>query len=64
MVRLSDRAGCSLTIIAERRVAAAAQIKHLKRPEAESIGIMRELVAEFRNPVSAAEARRAPGNAT
>ena len=27
------------------------QIKHLKRLEAESIGIMREVVAEFRNPV-------------
>jgi sulfate adenylyltransferase subunit 2 len=40
-----------LTINAERPVLAVAQIKHLKRLEAESIGIMREAVAEFRNPV-------------
>jgi len=32
-------------------VSAGVQIKHLKRLEAESIGIMREVVAEFRNPV-------------
>jgi Phosphoadenosine phosphosulfate reductase family len=51
MVRLSDREGCSLTVIAERPVPAAAQIKHLKRLEAGSIGIMREVMAEFRNPV-------------
>jgi sulfate adenylyltransferase subunit 2 len=40
-----------LPIIAERPVPADAHIKHLKRLEAESIGIMREVVAEFRNPV-------------
>jgi len=40
-----------LTIIAERPVPAGVQSKHLKRLEAESIGIMREVVAEFRNPV-------------
>jgi sulfate adenylyltransferase subunit 2 len=39
-----------LTITAERPVSAAAQTKHLMRLEAESIGIMREVVAEFRNP--------------
>src|SRR3974377_1676815 len=49
--RLSVREGCSLTIIAERPVLTGVQIKHLKRLEAESIGIMREVVAEFRNPV-------------
>jgi sulfate adenylyltransferase subunit 2 len=47
----SARKGFSLTINAERPVLAVAQIKHLKRLEAESIGIMREAVAEFRNPV-------------
>jgi sulfate adenylyltransferase subunit 2 len=40
-----------LTIIAERPAPAGVQSKHLKRLEAESIGIMREVVAEFRNPV-------------
>ena len=40
-----------MTIIAERPAPAGAQSKHLKRLEAESIGIMREVVAEFRNPV-------------
>ena len=40
-----------MTIVAQRPVCAGAQIKHLKRLEAESIGIMREVVAEFRNPV-------------
>jgi len=40
-----------LTIVAERPVSTGAEIKHLKRLEAESIGIMREVVAEFRNPV-------------
>jgi sulfate adenylyltransferase subunit 2 len=40
-----------LTIIAERPAPAGAQIKHLKRLEAEAIGIVREVVAEFRNPV-------------
>jgi len=40
-----------LTIIAERPVSAGVQIKHLRRLEAESIGIMREVAAEFRNPV-------------
>jgi sulfate adenylyltransferase subunit 2 len=38
-----------LTITAERPVSAGAQTKHLMRLEAESIGIMREVVAEFRN---------------
>jgi sulfate adenylyltransferase subunit 2 len=47
----SARKGFSLTINAERPVLTVAQIKHLKRLEAESIGIMREAVAEFRNPV-------------
>src|SRR5208337_2906704 len=37
--------------IAERPAPAGVQPKHLKRLEAESIGIMREVVAEFRNPV-------------
>jgi hypothetical protein len=45
------REGNSLTIIAECSVPSCAQIKHLKYLEAESIGIMREAVAEFRNPV-------------
>jgi sulfate adenylyltransferase subunit 2 len=40
-----------LTIVVERPVPGAAQIQHLKRLEAESIGIVREVVAEFRNPV-------------
>jgi len=40
-----------LTIIAERPVSTGTQIKHLKGLEAESIGIMREVAAEFRNPV-------------
>jgi sulfate adenylyltransferase subunit 2 len=40
-----------LTVIAERPAPAGVQPKHLKRLEAESIGIMREVVAEFRNPV-------------
>ena len=40
-----------MTIVAERPVSTGAEIKHLKRLEAESIGIMREVVAEFRNPV-------------
>jgi sulfate adenylyltransferase subunit 2 len=40
-----------LTIIAERPVPAAAQIKHLQRLEADSISIMREGVTEFRDPV-------------
>jgi sulfate adenylyltransferase subunit 2 len=40
-----------LTIAAEYSVPDGAKIKHLKRLEAESIGIMREVVAEFRNPV-------------
>jgi 3'-phosphoadenosine 5'-phosphosulfate sulfotransferase (PAPS reductase)/FAD synthetase len=51
MVRLSEREGCSLTIIAARPVPAAAQIEHLKRLEAESIGIVHEVVAEVGNPV-------------
>lgn len=40
-----------MTVIAERPAPAGVQPKHLKRLEAESIGIMREVVAEFRNPV-------------
>jgi sulfate adenylyltransferase subunit 2 len=40
-----------LTVIAERPAPAGVQNKHLKRLEAEAIGIMREVVAEFRNPV-------------
>ena len=40
-----------MTIVAEHPVLAGVQIKHLKRLETESIGIMREVVAEFRNPV-------------
>jgi len=40
-----------LNIIAERSAPVGARIKHLKRLEDESIGIMREVVAEFRNPV-------------
>ena len=43
--------GSSLTITAERPANAGAQSKHLKRLEAESINIIREAVAEFRNPV-------------
>ena len=40
-----------MNIIAERSAPVGARIKHLKRLEDESIGIMREVVAEFRNPV-------------
>ena len=40
-----------MSIIAERSAPVGARIKHLKRLEDESIGIMREVVAEFRNPV-------------
>jgi sulfate adenylyltransferase subunit 2 len=40
-----------LTGITKPQVSVGVQIKHLKRLEAESIGIMREVVAEFRNPV-------------
>jgi len=40
-----------VTIIVERPAPAGVRPKHLKRLEAESIGIMREVVAEFRNPV-------------
>jgi sulfate adenylyltransferase subunit 2 len=40
-----------LTIITERPMPAGVQTRHLKRLEAESISIMREAVAEFRNPV-------------
>ncbi len=40
-----------MTVIAERPAPAGVQPKHLKRLEAELIGIMREVVAEFRNPV-------------
>ena len=40
-----------MTIIVERPAPAGVRPKHLKRLEAESIGIMREVVAEFRNPV-------------
>lgn len=40
-----------MTLIAEYPAPADLRPKHLKRLEAESIGIMREVVAEFRNPV-------------
>jgi sulfate adenylyltransferase subunit 2 len=40
-----------LTLIAERSAPADVRPKRLKRLEAESIGIMREVAAEFRNPV-------------
>jgi len=40
-----------LSLISERLSPAAVRPKHLQRLEAESIGIMREVVAEFRNPV-------------
>jgi sulfate adenylyltransferase subunit 2 len=40
-----------LTLIAERSAPTDLRPKHLKRLEAESIGIMREVAAEFRNPV-------------
>jgi sulfate adenylyltransferase subunit 2 len=40
-----------LSLISERRPPAAVRAKHLERLEAESIGIMREVLAEFRNPV-------------
>jgi len=42
---------CSLTIIAERPTPTGTQSKHLKSLEVEAIGIMREVAAEFRNPV-------------
>jgi sulfate adenylyltransferase subunit 2 len=40
-----------LTLIAEPPTPTGVRTNHLKRLEAESIGIMREAVAEFRNPV-------------
>ena len=40
-----------MTAIAEPLVHPGTRIKHLKRLEAEAIGIMREVVAEFLNPV-------------
>ena len=40
-----------MTAIAEPLVRTGTRIKHLKSLEAEAIGIMREVVAEFRNPV-------------
>ena len=40
-----------MTLIAERSAPADVRPKRLKRLEAESIGIMREVAAEFRNPV-------------
>jgi len=40
-----------VTIAAARPAAAGVQSKHLRRLEAEAIGIMREAAAEFRNPV-------------
>jgi sulfate adenylyltransferase subunit 2 len=40
-----------LTLIADRPAPAGVRNNHLKRLEAESIGIIREVVAEFRNPV-------------
>ena len=35
-----------MTIVAERPVSTSAEIKHLKRLETESIGIMREVVLQ------------------
>ncbi len=43
--------GYSLPLIGENPMLARRLPKHLKRLEAEAIGIMREVVAEFRNPV-------------
>src|SRR6516164_8674280 len=43
--------GGPLSIIAEPAAPARLRPNHLKRLEAESIGIMREVAAEFRNPV-------------
>ena len=40
-----------MTLIADRPTSALVRSNHLRRLEAESIGIMREVVAEFRNPV-------------
>ena len=40
-----------MTITSERPVPEGSKTKHLKRLEAEAIDIMREVVAEFRNPV-------------
>jgi sulfate adenylyltransferase subunit 2 len=40
-----------LSTIADSLAPARLRPNHLKRLEAESIGIMREVVAEFRNPV-------------
>jgi sulfate adenylyltransferase subunit 2 len=40
-----------LTITSERPVPEGTKTKHLRRLEAEAIDIMREVVAEFRNPV-------------
>jgi sulfate adenylyltransferase subunit 2 len=40
-----------LSTIADPAVPVRLRSDHLKRLEAESIGIMREVVAEFRNPV-------------
>ena len=40
-----------MTITSERLVSEGAKTKHLRRLEAEAIAIMREVVAEFRNPV-------------
>ena len=40
-----------MTITTERLLSEGAKTKHLRRLEAEAIDIMREVVAEFRNPV-------------
>jgi sulfate adenylyltransferase subunit 2 len=40
-----------LTVVVARQAPASVQSKHLRRLEAEAIGIMREVAAEFRNPV-------------
>lgn len=40
-----------MTLIADRAASAGVNPKHLMRLEAESIGIIREVAAEFRNPV-------------
>jgi hypothetical protein len=59
MVRLSDREGCSLTIIAEPPVPLLRKIKHLKRPHSGMLfpdgsdsvggGNAAEVVAELRD---------------
>ena len=47
----SAREGDPLPIIADHSASVRLLPRHLKRLEAEAIGIMREVVIEFRNPV-------------